>query len=120
MLFERKTNGATKKRQEGARAAKIVELEAGLQNKNDVMAELLEKYVNLKKQPGALNRKWIPHNIRDAVVDFIRDWSEKTGIVAKYLLKWTGLWSGNYHKWVRHYGQAFEQNGKIPRDHWLD
>ncbi len=38
----------------------------------------------------------------------------------KHLLKWAGLWSGTYHKWVRHYGQAFEHNGKIPRDHWLD
>ncbi len=53
LLFERKTNGANKKRQEDAQGAKIEQLEAKLQNKNDVMAELLEEYVKLKKAVGA-------------------------------------------------------------------
>jgi hypothetical protein len=25
-----------------------------------------------------LNGRWVPHDVRDAVVDFVRTWSEKT------------------------------------------
>jgi len=36
------------------------------------------------------------------------------------MLSWIGLWSGTFCKWKRSYGKAFEHNGWIPRDHWLD
>jgi putative transposase len=31
-----------------------------------------------------------------------------------------GIWSSTFSKWARRYGQAYEHNGWIPRDHWLE
>lgn len=53
------------------------------------------------------------------MVDFIRSWSEKAETPLGTLLDWVGLYSGTFNKWTRCYGQAYEHNGKIPRDHWL-
>ena len=54
LAFERRTNGANKRRQEDAAAKKIAHLEAKLQKKNEVVAELLEEHVQLKKELGEL------------------------------------------------------------------
>jgi transposase len=51
-VFERNTNGANKRRQETASDRKIEQLETKIQEKNDVMAELLEEHVKLKKELG--------------------------------------------------------------------
>jgi transposase len=52
-LFERKANSANQRRQKDATDKKIAELEAKLQRKNEVVAELLEDHVQLKKALGA-------------------------------------------------------------------
>ena len=52
IVFERKANTANTKRQDKARSVKIEQLEAKLQNKNEVLAELLEEHVKLKKAVG--------------------------------------------------------------------
>lgn len=49
--FERPT---TKRRQEDAREQKIARLEARLTNKNEVIAELMQEHVQLKKELGDL------------------------------------------------------------------
>lgn len=51
-LFERRTNSANHRRQQDAQAKKIADLEAKLQKKNEVVAELLEEHVQLKKELG--------------------------------------------------------------------
>ena len=50
--FERKKNSANAKRQEGAATRKIEQLESKLQSKNEVIAELLQEHVELKKELG--------------------------------------------------------------------
>jgi len=50
--FDRKTNSANAKRQDDANATKIEKLEAKLQQKNEVIAELLQEHVELKKEIG--------------------------------------------------------------------
>ena len=50
--FERRTNAANKRRREDANLKKIAELQGKLQKKNEVVAELLEEHVELKKQLG--------------------------------------------------------------------
>ena len=50
--FDRKTNSANAKRQQDANAVKIEKLEAKLQQKNEVIAELLQEHVELKKEIG--------------------------------------------------------------------
>lgn len=52
VAFERKTNKANQKRQQTAQAKKIEQLEEKLQKKNEVVSELLEEHVQLKKGLG--------------------------------------------------------------------
>jgi hypothetical protein len=54
LAFERRTNNANRRRQEDAAARKIAQLEAKLQQKNEVVAELLQEHVQLKKELGEL------------------------------------------------------------------
>ncbi len=51
--FERKLNSANVKRQDDANLAKIEVLETKRQQKNEVIAELLQEHVQLKKANGA-------------------------------------------------------------------
>lgn len=50
--FDRRPNKANVRRQEDATAKKIAQLEGKLQQKNEVIAELLEEHVQLKKANG--------------------------------------------------------------------
>jgi transposase len=52
VVFERKPNAHNMRRQESAKDEKIEQLEAKIKNKNDVMAELLEEHIKLKKELG--------------------------------------------------------------------
>lgn len=62
----------------------------------------------------------MPPDTRDAVVDYLTDWAEKTGIPMAKLLKWADVPKGKFHEWRKRYGKANEHNGKVPRDHWLE
>ena len=53
-VFERRPNKANQRRTQDAQAKKIVQLEEKLQKKNEVVAELLEEHVQLKKELGEL------------------------------------------------------------------
>jgi transposase InsO family protein len=50
----------------------------------------------------------------------VRKWTATTEVTSKQLLAWIGLWSSTFSNWTRSYGKAYEHNGWIPRDHWLD
>ncbi len=50
--FERQSKG--RKKQEGQQARKVVALEAKLVTKNEVLSELMEEHVKLKKELGEL------------------------------------------------------------------
>ena len=52
IVFERKANQANQRRKQTAQQRKIAELEAKIQKKNEVVAELLEEHVRLKKELG--------------------------------------------------------------------
>jgi len=54
------------------------------------------------------------------VVDFVRQWSEKTEIAVLFIVAWIGISSSKYFDWKRRYGQVNEHNAWIPRDHWLE
>lgn len=66
-----------------------------------------------------LKGRWVPHDLRDNVVDFIRVWSTKTGISLRSFLVWLELSKGKFHAWLGRYGKANEHNALVPRDHWL-
>jgi transposase len=69
---------------------KIENLEGKLAHKDSVMAELLSEYVALKSTWGALTGRWVPHDTRDEVVDFVVRWSEKCEQPAPKLVGWLG------------------------------
>jgi len=53
-VFERQPNTANRNRQQEAQVKKIEQLEKKLQTKNEVVSELLEEHVQLKKELGEL------------------------------------------------------------------
>ena len=53
------------------------------------------------------------------MVDFIRTWSEKTGLLIDRLLGWLELSAGKYYDWRQRYGKINQHNGWVPRDFWL-
>ena len=62
----------------------------------------------------------MPHDVRDQVLDFVRRWSEKTGIGAGRFVRWLGVTSSKFYNWRERYGRANEHNGWVPRDFWLE
>jgi transposase-like protein len=54
VAFQRKTNKSNERRRQAAQDRKIEELEGKIQKKNEVVAELLEEHVQLKKELGEL------------------------------------------------------------------
>jgi transposase len=54
VVFERKPNAHNMRRQESAKDEKIEQLEAKIKNKSDVMAELFEEHIKLKKGPSGI------------------------------------------------------------------
>jgi putative transposase len=58
-------------------------------------------------------------DVRDAVVDFIRRWSQRAGLAIEQLLEWLELSVGKFYEWRRRFGQANQHNGRVPRDFWL-
>jgi putative transposase len=57
--------------------------------------------------------------LRDEVVGFVEDWSARTGLPAKRLLRWLGLSVGKYHAWKARRGAVNGHNGAQPRHFWL-
>lgn len=53
-------------------------------------------------------------------MDFVRYWSERTGLGVSCLVGWLGLGQSKYYAWQSRYGQANQHNGEIPRDFWLE
>jgi putative transposase len=61
----------------------------------------------------------VPHDCRDALVDFVRSWSDKTDIPVARFLPWIGIGASKFHDWKQRFGKANEHNAWVPRDHWL-
>jgi len=52
----------------------------------------MEENVRAKKaNGGTLNGSWVPHDTRDAIVDYVQHWTERTELPARRLLRWLGL-----------------------------
>lgn len=64
--------------------------------------------------------RWVPHDMRDEVVDFISLWSTRTEIPAKRFTQWLTLPRGKFYDWKQRYGKVNEHNGSVPRDHWIE
>lgn len=63
---------------------------------------------------------WVQPDLRDQIVDFVRDRSEQTGLSSGQLVTWIGIGKSKFCDWQRRYGKVNEHNAWIPRDHWLE
>ena len=66
-----------------------------------------------------MKEKWVPHDTRDEVVDFVVRWAGQTGIPVHVLIRWLGIPRSKYYDWSARYGKVNEHNAWVPRDHWL-
>jgi putative transposase len=67
-----------------------------------------------------LNQTWVAHDIRDAVMDFVRHWSASTELPDQRFIGWLGISSSKFYQWRSRYGRVNEHNGWVPRDFWLE
>jgi len=67
-----------------------------------------------------LTGRWIEHDVRDEVVDYVGKWSGRTELPAKQLVKWIGVGMSKFYDWRQRYGKVNEHNALVPRDHWLE
>ncbi len=61
----------------------------------------------------------MPPDLRDAVVDFVRTFSQRIGRSPRWVLRRLAIAPTQYHRWTLRYGRVNTHNGQIPRDHWL-
>lgn len=57
--------------------------------------------------------------IRDAVVAFVRYWSERARLTVKQLLIWLDIPSSTFYNWSDRHGQPNQHNARLPRATWL-
>jgi hypothetical protein len=62
----------------------------------------------------------VPHDTRDQVIDFVRRWHERTEIATQRFVRWLGVASCKFYNWRARYGKANDNNGRVPRDFWLE
>jgi len=67
-----------------------------------------------------LKAGWVPHDIRDQVVDFMNRWSKRAELGLTRMVGWLGVSSSTFYHWRGRYGKVNEHNAAIPRDHWLE
>jgi len=59
-------------------------------------------------------------DLRDRIVDFVRERAAQTELPAARLVAWIGISASKFYDWRRRYGKVNEHNAWIPRDHWLE
>lgn len=53
------------------------------------------------------------------MVDYVRHWSQRTGISYRRIVQWIGIPRSKFYQWQQRYGKVNEHNAWIPRDFWL-
>ena len=63
---------------------------------------------------------WVQPDLRDRIVDFVRERAEQTELPALRLVGGIGIGASKFFDWKRRYGQVNEHNAWAPRDYWLE
>lgn len=66
-----------------------------------------------------MSGRWVPHDIRDDVVDFVHWVMVGSGMCLKEVLPLIGLYENKFRQWAKRYGKVNAHNGKVPRDFWI-
>jgi len=69
----------------------------------------------LPKILGNLKRRWTQPDVRDEVIDYVHNWSDKTEISEPRLVGWIGISRSKYYDWRKRYGKVIEHNALVPR-----
>ena len=48
-------------------------------------------------------------------MDYVAQWSERTGIAVKRIVPWLGVREAKFDDWKQRYGRVNKHNGKVPR-----
>jgi putative transposase len=107
-------------RREESLKQRVEALEAKLRRKGEVLPELMEEHVALKKSWEDLKGQWTPHDTRNQVIDFVRRWSRETEITECSFVLWLGMATSKFYNGQERYGKVNEHNGWVPRDFWLE
>ncbi|MCZ7671740.1 MAG: hypothetical protein M5U34_33740 [Chloroflexi bacterium] len=83
----------------------VQQLEEKLIRKDEVLGEVMEEYVTLKKCWGALTGEWVSRETRDEIVTFVQTWQRKTGYDVMQFTNWLGIGRNKYYSWVKRQGQ---------------
>jgi putative transposase len=62
----------------------------------------------------------VPHDVRDVVIDFIRDTALKYDVSELQIAGWVGLYPSKFYSWCERFGKRNSHNGKVPRDFWIE
>ena len=54
------------------------------------------------------------------MIDFVRHWSERTGISAGRFIRWRKMAPSKLYSGRQRYRRVNESNAWIPRDYWLE
>ena len=65
-------------------------------------------------------KAWVEPDVRDAVMDYVQYWSDRTALPTTRLVSWLGIGRSKYYDWKRRYGKVNEHNAWVPRDFWLE
>ena len=68
---------------------------------------------------GELKGRWVPHDVRDSVVDFVRNLATRIELPVQKILGWLDLATGKFYRWRDRYGRINQHNSWVPRDHWI-
>ncbi len=63
---------------------------------------------------------WVPHDIRDQVVDYVQDWRKRTGLGGALFIAWLGISTSKFFERKHRHGMVNEHNALVPRDHWSE
>lgn len=66
-----------------------------------------------------MKNRWVEPDVRDAIVDFVHQWEERTELTRGLFLRHVGLARNKFSSWESRHGQENGHNGKIHRDFWL-
>lgn len=71
----------------------------------------MAEHIALKKKSwGTLTGAWVPHEVRDQIVDFVRRWSEETEIGATRFIEWLAVAASKFYSRRERYGRVNEHS----------
>jgi putative transposase len=65
-------------------------------------------------------KNWVAPETRDAVVDFVAHYSQRTGLPFTRVISWIGISRQRFYDWRERHGQGNCHNACVPRDFWLE